>query len=56
LLNEKIGSPSDDEQPDHDFDVIDHSNCNYADDGKGLQIDVDKILGIAKDEVQFIIF
>jgi len=27
------------------------SNCNYADDGKGLQIDVDKILGIAKDEV-----
>ncbi len=51
LLNEKIGSPSDSEKPDHDFDRIDHSTCNYADDGKGLQIDVDKILGAAKEEV-----
>ncbi len=51
LLNEQIGDPTDDEQPDHDFDAVDHSNCNYADDGKGLQIDVDKILGATKDEV-----
>ena len=51
LLNDKIGNPSDKQKPDHDFDRIDHSNCNYADDGKGLQIDVDKILGSAKKEV-----
>ena len=51
LLNGMIGNPSDDEQPDHDFDPIDHSNCNYADDGKGLQIDVDKILGASKGQV-----
>ncbi len=56
LLNDKIGSAGDDEQPDHDFDAIDHTNCNYADDGKGLQIDVDKILGSAKDEVRPALF
>ncbi len=43
--------PGEDEVPSHDFDLIDHSNCNYADNEKGLKIDVDKILGIDKDTV-----
>ena len=49
-LNEAIGE-DEDELPDHDFDRIDHRNCNYNDDGKGLNIDVDKILGVADQGV-----
>lgn len=49
LLNEKVPTGTGNEKTDHDFDRIDHDNCNYADDGKGIQIDVDKILGIGSD-------
>ena len=54
IVNKAIGFDDDDDlKPDHDFDRVDHSDCNYADDGKGLQIDVDKILGSATKEVRF---
>ena len=44
--------PEDDgEKADHDFDVVTHNFCNYKDDGKGLQIDVEKIVGDAADGV-----
>ena len=50
LLNAQI--PDDDgEKADHDFDVVTHNFCNYKDDGKGLQIDVEKIVGDAADGV-----
>ena len=50
LLNAQI--PEDDgEKADHDFDVVTHNFCNYKDDGKGLQIDVEKIVGDAADGV-----
>ena len=41
----------DGEKADHDFDVVTHDGCNYKDDGKGLQIDVEKIVGVATDGV-----
>lgn len=50
LLNNMIGE-GEDPPPSHDFDIISHNNCNYKDDGKGINIDVDKILKSAKDEV-----
>jgi len=52
LLNNQVGrSDPDEDQPDHDFDIIRHDRCDYEDNGKGLQIDVDKILDSTKDEV-----
>ena len=41
----------DEEKADHDFDVVTHVDCNYKDDGRGLQIDVEKIIGGATDGV-----
>ena len=49
LLNEQI--PDDDERADHDFDVISQSGCDYEENGKGLQLDVDKIIGSTQEEV-----
>ena len=49
LLNEQI--PDDDEPADHDFDVISQSGCDYEENGKGLQLDVDKIIGSTQEEV-----
>lgn len=48
LLNEQVPN-EDGEKADHDFDVVTHNFCNYNDDGKGLQIDVEKIIGNAAD-------
>jgi len=58
LLNREVGAdPSDSQQPDHDFDVITHdARCNYQDNGKGLNIDVDKILKSTKDEIVDTVF
>ncbi|TRY76510.1 hypothetical protein TCAL_11401 [Tigriopus californicus] len=52
LLNAKVEVSGESELPDHDFDLVDHSNCDYSDREKGLQIDVDKILGLAGDEIE----
>ena len=49
LLNEQI--PDDDEPADHDFDVISQTGCDYEDNSKGLQLDVDKIIGSTQEEV-----
>ena len=50
MLNAQV--PMDDgEKADHDFDVVTHGDCNYKDDGRGLQIDVEKIVGSATDGV-----
>ena len=51
LLNEQIPS-DDDELADHDFDIISQTGCDYDDNGKGLQLDVDKIIGSTQEEVQ----
>jgi len=52
VLNNQVGrNDPDEDQPDHDFDIIRHDRCDYEDNGKGLQIDVDKILDSTKDEV-----
>ena len=53
LLNEQIPSSDGEELADHDFDVISHTGCDYAENGKGLQLDVEKILGASTDEVNF---
>merc|ERR1712008_478548 len=50
LLNEQIPS-DDDELADHDFDDVSQTGCNYEDNGKGLQLDVEKILGSGTEEV-----
>merc|ERR1712048_697121 len=50
LLNEQIPG-DDDELPDHDFDVVTHTGCDYEDNGKGLQLDVEKILGTSQKEI-----
>lgn len=42
ILNSQ--SPDDDEEASHDFDKISHSGCTYVDDGKGVHIDVEKVL------------
>ena len=50
LLNEDV--PMDDgEKADHDFDVVSQKGCDYTDSGKGLQIDVEKIIGKTTDGV-----
>jgi len=49
LLNEQIPG-DDDELPDHDFDIVQHTGCDYEDNGKGLQLDVEKILGTSQRE------
>merc|ERR1719464_2002705 len=51
LLNEQIPG-DDDELPDHDFDVVTHTGCDYEDNGKGLQLDVEKILGTSQKEIE----
>ena len=57
LLNEQIPSDDGDELADHDFDNVSQTGCNYEDNGKGLQLDVEKILGSGTEEVsQLIIF
>lgn len=40
LINEKIESNAS-----HDFDVISHETCSYNSPGKGLQVDVEKVVG-----------
>jgi len=51
LLNEQIPTSDGDELADHDFDVVSHTeSCDYDDTGKGLQLDVEKILGASQDE------
>ena len=51
LLNEQVPD-DDDEKADHDFDLIKHdSKCDYSDSEKGIQIDVDKIIGSTQGEV-----
>ena len=52
LLNSQV-KMDDGELADHDFDVVRHENCNYNDDGKGLQIDVERIIGDATDGVSW---
>lgn len=52
LLNSKVPATGGEEPVDHDFDVVSHHNCDYNDNGKGLQIDVDKIIGGSKEEVR----
>lgn len=51
LLNEQIPADDGDELADHDFDVVSHTGCDYEDNGKGLQLDVEKILGATNQEV-----
>merc|ERR1712096_58790 len=51
VLNDQVGADPDEDQPDHDFDIIQHDRCNYEDNGKGLNIDVDKILESTQDEI-----
>jgi len=53
LLNEQI--PDDDEPADHDFDVISQSGCDYEENGKGLQLDVDKIIGSTQEEIDSVV-
>ena len=40
MINDQI-------EPDasHDFDVISHESCSYDDPGKGLQVDVEQVVG-----------
>ena len=40
LINDQI-----EDNASHDFDVISHEGCNYNDPGKGLQVDVEKVVG-----------
>jgi len=40
MINEQIESNAS-----HDFDVISHESCSYEDPGKGLQVDVEKVVG-----------
>ena len=49
-MNKQI-KPDDGEKADHDFDIVMHSDCEYEDNGKGLQLDVEKILGAGTEEV-----
>jgi len=54
LLNEQIPS-EDDELADHDFDIISQTGCDYDDNGKGLQLDVDKIIGSTQEEIDEVV-
>jgi len=49
LLNKQIPADGGD-LADHDFDIISHTGCDYEDNGKGLQLDVEKILGAGTEE------
>ena len=40
MINEQI-----EPNASHDFDVISHETCSYEDPGKGLQVDVEKVVG-----------
>ena len=40
LINDQIESDAS-----HDFDVISHESCSYDDPGKGLQVDVEQVVG-----------
>lgn len=40
LVNQQIESNAS-----HDFDVISHEGCSYDEPGKGLQVDVEKVVG-----------
>ena len=40
LINDQI-----EDNASHDFDVISHEGCNYDNPGKGLQVDVEKVVG-----------
>ena len=42
LLNSQV-KMDDGELADHDFDVVRHTDCNYDDNGKGLQMRLWKI-------------
>merc|ERR1711963_44117 len=55
LLNEQIPTDDGDELPDHDFDIISHNGCDYEDNGKGLQLDVDKIIGNTQEEIDAVV-
>ncbi len=51
MLNKQIPA-DDDEKADHDFDFIKHDkSCDYSDSEKGIQINVDKIIGSTQGEV-----
>ena len=39
MINEQI-----EDNASHDFDVISHESCSYDDPGKGLQVDVEKVV------------
>lgn len=56
VLNEQVPSSDDDEKADHDFDVVSHAGCDYEDNGKGLNIDVDRIIGNTERKVMFTCF
>ena len=40
MVNQQIESNAS-----HDFDVISHEGCSYDEPGKGLQVDVEKVVG-----------
>ena len=40
MINDQIESDAS-----HDFDVISHESCSYDDPGKGLQVDVEQVVG-----------
>ena len=48
MVNQQIESDAS-----HDFDVISHEDCSHDDPGKGIQLDVEKIVGkiFGTDEV-----
>ena len=50
LLNAQIPTSDGDELADHDFDTVSHNGCDYEDNGKGLQLDVEKIIGASEQE------
>merc|ERR1719373_309385 len=50
LLNKQIPADGGD-LADHDFDIISHTGCDYEDNGKGLQLDVEKIPGSGTEEI-----
>ena len=51
FLIEAVPLGASDDPIDHDFDIISHANCDYSDNKKGINIDVDKIIGSANEGV-----
>ena len=51
MINEQI-----EDNASHDFDVISHESCSYDDPGKGLQVDVEKVVSsvFGGDQVNYI--